>query len=44
MGTQPTKPTSKGPAQWFFMAHISITQGPATWAERVSDDEHGRRA
>jgi quercetin dioxygenase-like cupin family protein len=42
--------TSGGGDHWHgaprdhFMAHISITQGPATWAERVTDDEHGRRA
>jgi len=26
------------------MTHISITQGPATWGNHVTDDEYGREA
>jgi len=25
-----------------FMTHISITRGPATWGDHVTDDEYGR--
>jgi quercetin dioxygenase-like cupin family protein len=27
-----------------FMTHISITQGPATWGDHVTDDEYRRHA
>jgi quercetin dioxygenase-like cupin family protein len=32
-----------GAAHDHFMTHISITQGPATWGDHVTDDEYGTR-
>jgi quercetin dioxygenase-like cupin family protein len=31
-----------GAAHEYFMTHISITVGPATWGDHVTDDEYGR--
>ena len=31
-----------GAAHDHFMTHISITQGPPTWGDHVTDDEYGR--
>jgi quercetin dioxygenase-like cupin family protein len=33
-----------GAAPDHFMTHISITQGPATWGDHVTDDEYRRGA
>jgi len=33
-----------GATQNQSMTHLSITQGPATWGEHVTDDEYGRDA
>ena len=33
-----------GAAHDHFMTHISITQGPATWGDHVTDDQYGRTA
>ena len=33
-----------GAAHDHFMNHISITQGPATWGDHVTDDQYGRTA
>ena len=33
--------TGTGPAADHFLTHLSVTDGPLSWGEHVTDDEYG---